>query len=65
MWVLQTVFHKSETDSVLIMLSVHQTGMGVAGLFTRDVAQTKVQQTHELAKEHDYPLKLSIEPEDG
>ncbi len=63
-WVLQFIFHKSESDALAIMLNVHKTGYGVAGVYTKDVADTKVAQTHALAKEHDYPLKLSIEPED-
>jgi ATP-dependent Clp protease adaptor protein ClpS len=63
-WVLQSIFHKSESDALAIMLNVHKTGFGVAGVYTKDVADTKVTQTHALAKEHDYPLKLSIEPED-
>jgi ATP-dependent Clp protease adaptor protein ClpS len=46
------------------MLHIHQTGMGVAGVYTREVAETKVEKTHALAKEHEYPLKLSVEPED-
>lgn len=64
-WVLQTVFHKSESDSVAIMLNIHQSGFGVAGVFTKEVAETKVNKTHELAKQHEYPLKLSTEPEEG
>ena len=63
-WVLQSVFHKSESDSQLIMLNVHKNGVGVAGVFTKDVAETKVERTHQLAKEHEFPLKLSIEPEE-
>jgi ATP-dependent Clp protease adaptor protein ClpS len=62
--VLQSIFHKSESDAVAIMLNVHRNGFGVAGVYTKDVAETKVNQTHALAKEHDYPLKLSIEPEE-
>ncbi len=63
-FVLQTVFNKSETDSMLIMLNVHRTGLGVAGVYTKDVAETKVAKTHAMAKEAEYPLKLSIEPEE-
>lgn len=62
--VLQTVFNKTESDSMLIMLNVHRTGIGVAGVYTKDVAETKVSKTHAMAKEHEYPLKLSIEPEE-
>ncbi len=63
-FVLQSVFHKTESDAMLIMLSVHRTGMGVAGLYTKEIAETKVNKTHQLAKEHEFPLKLSIEPEE-
>ncbi|GMU60661.1 MAG: ATP-dependent Clp protease adaptor ClpS [Myxococcales bacterium] len=63
-WVLRTVFHKSEADSVAIMLNVHRNGMGVAGVYTREVAETKLTKTLALAKEHEFPLKLSIEPDD-
>jgi ATP-dependent Clp protease adaptor protein ClpS len=63
-FVLQTVFNKTESDSMAIMLNVHRSGMGVAGVYTRDVAETKVNKTHQLAKEHEFPLKLSIEPEE-
>jgi ATP-dependent Clp protease adaptor protein ClpS len=63
-FVLQSVFNKSESDAMQIMLNVHRTGFGVAGVYTKDVAQTKVEKTHVLAKEAEYPLKLSIEPEE-
>ncbi len=63
-WVLQTVFHKGETDAVTIMLDVHRSGYGVAGVYTRDVAEMKVNKTHQLAREQEFPLKLSIEPEE-
>ncbi|MEO0323530.1 MAG: ATP-dependent Clp protease adaptor ClpS [Myxococcota bacterium] len=64
-WVLRSVFHKSEGDALRIMLHVHQTGIGVAGLYSREVAETKVQKTERLARENEYPLRLTIEPEDG
>lgn len=63
-FVLQSVFNKTESDSMAIMLNVHKTGTGVAGVYTKDVAETKVEKTHQLAKEAEYPLKLSIEPEE-
>lgn len=62
--VLVDVFHKSETDAVQIMLHVHQKGVGVAGVYTHDVAQTKIDKVHRLARAYEYPLKLSMEPED-
>ncbi|MEM6957696.1 MAG: ATP-dependent Clp protease adaptor ClpS [Myxococcota bacterium] len=64
-WVLQTIFRKSEGDAVRIMMHVHQTGIGVAGLYTREVAETKVSKTERLAREHEYPLRLTMEPEDS
>jgi ATP-dependent Clp protease adaptor protein ClpS len=45
------------------MMHVHQSGVGVAGLFTRDVAETKVTATQRLAEQHEYPLLVTIEPE--
>src|SRR5690349_15092507 len=62
--VLREVFHKSESDAVGIMLNVHRTGVGVAGVYTHEVAETKVRTTENLAREHDFPLKLSMEPEE-
>lgn len=62
--VLKEIFHKSETDAVQIMLHVHHHGVGVAGVYTYDVAQTKLRQTEQLAREHEFPLRLSMEPED-
>ena len=63
-FILRGVFHKSETDSVTIMLNVHRNGVGVAGVYTRDVAETKINKTHQLAREHEFPLKLTMEPEE-
>jgi ATP-dependent Clp protease adaptor protein ClpS len=62
--VLVDVFNKSETDAVQIMKHVHTRGVGVAGVYTHDVAQTKIDKVHRLARAYEYPLKLSMEPED-
>jgi ATP-dependent Clp protease adaptor protein ClpS len=61
--VLMKFFHKSETEATHIMLSVHHKGQGVAGLYTKDVAETKVAEVSDYAKEHGMPLKLTAEPE--
>ena len=45
-WVLQTVFHKNESDAIAIMSHVHNNGVGVAGVYTFEVAETKVTKTH-------------------
>ena len=60
-YILMAIYHRSETDAVQIMLHVHKSGLGVAGVYTREVAETRVKQTEALAKEHEYPLRCSIE----
>lgn len=62
--VLQHVFHHGESTSRAIMLNIHQKGAGVAGVFTHEVAETKVQQVLELAQQAEYPLQCTMEPED-
>ena len=59
--VLETVFHKSAEEATLIMLNVHEQGLGVAGVYTREVAETKVILVHDLARKNEYPLKCSME----
>jgi ATP-dependent Clp protease adaptor protein ClpS len=61
--ILMKFFHRSETEATHIMLSVHHRGHGVAGVYTKDVAETKVAQVMEYAKEHGMPLRLTAEPE--
>jgi ATP-dependent Clp protease adaptor protein ClpS len=62
-WLLETVFLKPREEAVAIMLSVHRTGLGVAGVFTRDVAETKMHTARRLAEQHEFPLLVTIEPE--
>src|SRR5688500_11195962 len=57
--VLREIFRKSEADSVTIMLHVHRTGVGVAGVYTFEIAETKIRETEKLARENEFPLKLS------
>jgi ATP-dependent Clp protease adaptor protein ClpS len=61
--VLRKFFHKTETEATHIMLSVHHKGHGVAGIYTRDVAETKVNQVMTYAKEEGMPLLVTSEPE--
>ena len=61
---LQTVFRRSEEESTAIMLHVHNKGVGVAGVYTHEIAETKVAQVHMLARQNDCPLMASMEPED-
>ena len=62
-WVLETVFRKPRAEAFSIMLSVHRSGLGVAGVYTHDVAQTKLQTTKNLAEQHEFPLLVTMEPE--
>ncbi len=56
-------FHKSETEAVHLMLSVHKKGQAVAGVFPRDIAETKVAEVTKDAREHGMPLLVTAEPE--
>jgi ATP-dependent Clp protease adaptor protein ClpS len=62
--VLHAVFHRGEQEAIRIMLHVHHTGVGVAGVFTREVAETKVERTERLARAQEFPLRLTMEPEE-
>jgi ATP-dependent Clp protease adaptor protein ClpS len=62
-WVLETVFRKPRGEAFSIMLSVHRSGLGLAGVYTHDVAATKVKTTKDLAEQHEFPLLVTMEPE--
>jgi ATP-dependent Clp protease adaptor protein ClpS len=62
-WVLQMVFQKDQDEAMALMLSVHQTGRGVAGVFTKDIAETKCNQVMELAEANAMPLLCTTEPD--
>ena len=61
--VLETIFHKSAEEALLIMLNVHEKGVGVAGVYPRDVAETKVLLVYDLARKNEHPLKCTVEKE--
>lgn len=61
--VLVYVFHKTMEAATQIMLNVHQKGVGVCGLYPREVAETKVDTVDALAKEKGFPLKCTLERE--
>jgi ATP-dependent Clp protease adaptor protein ClpS len=60
-YVLQRFFSKSAEDATKIMLHVHQNGVGVCGVFTYEVAETKVTQVMDMARQHDHPLQCTME----
>ncbi|HCC53855.1 MAG TPA: ATP-dependent Clp protease adapter ClpS [Desulfobulbaceae bacterium] len=59
--ILEKIFHKSITEASQIMLNVHEQGRGVAGVYPRDVAETKMILVYDLARQNEYPLKCSLE----
>jgi ATP-dependent Clp protease adaptor protein ClpS len=59
--ILMIVFHKNPVEAKTIMLNVHNKGRGIVGIYTWDIAQTKVNQVHSIAKQYDYPLKCLVE----
>ena len=59
--VLTTVFHMTPSKATEIMLDVHKKGMGVCGVFTYDIAVTKVEKVHLMAKAKQFPLRCSYE----
>jgi ATP-dependent Clp protease adaptor protein ClpS len=61
--VLKRFFHKTDTEAAHIMLTVHKSGAAVAGVYTRDVAETKKAEVMDCARENGMPLLLTTEPE--
>jgi ATP-dependent Clp protease adaptor protein ClpS len=61
--VLVRYFHKSETEATRIMLEVHVKGMGVAGIYPREQAETKIAQVTAAAEKEGFPLLVTMEPE--
>ncbi|MDP4980052.1 MAG: ATP-dependent Clp protease adapter ClpS [Desulfobacterales bacterium] len=61
--VLRSVFNKSTEEATRIMLNVHHAGAGLCGVFSFEVAETKVDTVHTLAWEHGFPLKSTMEKE--
>lgn len=60
-YLLQLVFHKPHAEATQIMLHVHRSGIGVAGVYTYEVAETKVAMVEFLACQHEFPLKCTME----
>jgi len=61
--ILEKVFHKPHVEATQIMLHVHKNGKGLAGVYTREIAETKVVSVEELARENGFPLKCAMEKE--
>jgi len=59
--ILMVIFHKSIVDANRIMLDVHRKGRGVVGVYTWDIAVTKAEQVHSVAKANEFPLRCIVE----
>ena len=60
-WVLQSIFAMPEEQAIQVMLNVHVQGVGVAGIYTFEIAEMKVEKTISLASEHEFPLLCTME----
>jgi ATP-dependent Clp protease adaptor protein ClpS len=61
--ILKQVFHKPHEDAIRIMLEVHNAGAGTCGVFTRDVAETKIDQVAAISRKNEHPLQCVMEKE--
>lgn len=61
--VLKRYFGKSQEEATRIMLHVHHKGVGVCGVFTYEIAETKVTQVMDFSRQHDHPLQCTMEKE--
>ncbi len=59
--ILENIFRKSTPEATRVMLDVHQQGIGVAGVYTREICETKILLVHGLARKNDFPLRCSME----
>ncbi len=62
--ILMTIFHKSEQEAFEITLAVHHEEVGVAGVYTSEIAETKVAEVHAQARAAGFPLRCSMEEEE-
>lgn len=61
--ILENIFYKSKQEATSIMMNVHNDGVGIAGIYTREICETKIVIVHELAKKNHFPLRCSMERE--
>ena len=61
--ILCEIFHKNSEEAYNIMISIHENGKGIAGTYTREIAQQKVNESINIARKYEYPLNAYIEKE--
>lgn len=62
-FVLETIFMRNPSEAVQIMLHVHKAGRGVAGIFTKQIAEAKIEMVHQQAQSEGFPLRCLLEEE--
>jgi ATP-dependent Clp protease adaptor protein ClpS len=62
-FILQGVFHKTRDEAERIMMEVHKNGIGLCGIYTFEIAESKAKKVERLARENSHPLMCTIEPE--
>jgi len=61
--ILEKIFRKGPTEATQIMLAIHRTGLGIAGVYVQEIAETKVAAVHRAAEGRGYPLRAGVEKE--
>lgn len=61
--VLEDIFRRPHAEAFRIMMNVHKNGMGIAGVYVKQIAEIKVEKVHSLARDHGFPLRCSMERE--
>lgn len=61
--ILMKIFHKNDQEAEIIMWDIHKKGKGTCGVYTHEIAQTKVEQVKRLAKDNQFPLLATMEEE--
>jgi len=62
-FVLMSIFHRAEEEAIQIMMHVHRNGVGVAGVYSYEVAETRVRSVEALARQNEFPLRSTLEEE--
>jgi len=59
--ILEQIFQKNHEEATRIMFNIHEQGIGVAGVYTKDICETKIAVVHDLARSNEFPLRCSVE----
>jgi ATP-dependent Clp protease adaptor protein ClpS len=62
-WVLMEIFRHTQASATRVMLGIHRSGVGVAGVYTKEIADTRIEEVHEAARAAGHPLQAILEPE--